>query len=146
METRLLIVGSAKTKDIKRRRPRIRLSGFWLNEIGFKPDSLISIMYESNTINLRLVGTGMETYQNLVKGILKRNHGLLQVKNEVSNNKKTPHLEVKGYWVEDLGFKVGDVILVQSEFGVINIQLLDLEKVGIKNNRAFDPSMSSSII
>lgn len=132
MNTQVMVVGSAKTKDIRRRRPRIRLSGFWLNDIGFTCDSLIEAEYSRECIALKLEGSGVDTYNRVVKGLLRHNMGLLQVKGEIKNNKRTPSIEVKGFWLEEYGFKVGSVIVVESEQGCITIKLLDIDSVTSK--------------
>lgn len=129
MDTRVLVVGSSKSNNSQKRRPRIRLSGFWLNEIGFEYDNLVSAEYGTGSIVLKLQGKGTETYSKVVKGLLKNKSGLLQVNHEFKNKKQTIHLDLKGFWMEDYGFKIGSVIVVKSEYGVINIRVLDLDKL-----------------
>jgi hypothetical protein len=129
MDTKIMVVGSEKTKNVKRQ-PRIRLAGFWLNDIGFKPDSIATIEYESKSILLKVQGSGLDTYKSFVRYARANKAGLLQVKEECHNKKCTPHLEVKGFWLEMLGFTIGSHIVVKFEYGSINIRLLELEKFG----------------
>jgi hypothetical protein len=128
VNTQVMVVGSAK--GTYRRRPRIRLAGFWLNGIGFEPDSLVIAGYDTGSIVFKSQGKGIGTYKKLVRQVRENRSGLLQVKQEMHNKKRTPHLEVKGLWLEDLGFAAGSVIVVLSEYGVIRIRLLDLGKLG----------------
>jgi hypothetical protein len=69
MNTKIMLVGSEKTRSLKRH-PRIRFAGFWLNDIGFKPDNLVTIEYESKSIMLEVQGSGLD------KGVLAGNAGV----------------------------------------------------------------------
>lgn len=128
MNTQLMVIGSAKAGD-DRRRPRIRLSGFWLEDFGFKPDSLIAAEYDKEQITLKLQGEGLDTYKRIVRQLRADRLGLLQVKNELHNKKRTPHIEVKGFWLESMGFPIGGMIAVQSEYGLLRIRRVHLEKL-----------------
>jgi len=127
MDTKVMVVGSAK--GVQKRRPRIRLIGFWLNEIGFEYNSLATAEYEKGSIIIRLQGTGLEAYGKVVKQALGSKTGLLQVRLDSHNKKRTPCLEVKGNWLEKSGFAIGGVIVVRFGYGVINIRLVDPDKL-----------------
>ncbi|HWR62706.1 MAG TPA: hypothetical protein VN580_13885 [Clostridia bacterium] len=129
MMTQVMVVGSAKG-DGDRRRPRIRLAGFWLDSMGFKPDSLVTADYADGSIVLRLQGEGLDAYRKIVGQVRTNRSGLLQVRNELHNRKRTPHMEVKGFWLEDMGFTIGSIIVVHSEYGLIRISLIDADKLG----------------
>ena len=129
MDTKVMVVGSEKSKNI-RRKPRIRIAGFWLNAIGFEPESLVTAQYESKSIILKVEGSGLDTYRNVVRYARVNKTGLLQVKEQSHNGKITPHLEIKGFWLEMLGFKIGSLIIVNYEYGSMNIRLLELDKLG----------------
>ncbi len=128
MNTQVMVVGSAKT-DGGRRRPRIRLAGFWLDGMGFKADMLIAVSYDRDCIVLKLQGEGLDVYKAVVRQLRANRSGLLQVRNELHNKKRTPHLEVKGFWLEPLGFTIGSIIAVQYEYGLIRIRRIDLERL-----------------
>jgi hypothetical protein len=132
METKVNVVGSTKTKDGQKRRPRIRLAGFWLEELGFTADCLATVESEEGQIIIRRQGTGLDTYKNIVKQVRTSQTGLLQVKAEVHNKKRTPHLEVKGFWLEELGFHIGSIIVIQATYGLIKILLLNLDELTTK--------------
>lgn len=129
METKIMVVGSAKTSSEHKRRPRIRISGFWLADIGFAPGTLVSGSSEQGKLVFEAHGLGIETYQKIVKDVLKSGSKLLQVKNELHNKKRTPHFEVKGAWLEACGFSIGQVIAVQYEYGKITVHVLDIKKL-----------------
>ena len=129
MNTKIMLVGSEKTRSLKRH-PRIRLAGFWLNDIGFKPDNLVTIEYESKSIMLKVQGSGLDTYKSFVRYARANKAGLLQVREECHNKRRTPHFEIKGFWLEMLGFTIGSHIVVKFEYGSINIRLLELDKLG----------------
>lgn len=127
METKIMTVGSAKTKVVNKRRPRIRLSGFWLNEIGFEGGKLAAAQYDHGSILIRAHNS--DNYRNLVRGAVKEKSGLFQVRQTTHNRKLTPHLELKGFRLELLGFAIGSVIAVRYEYGFIKITLIDLNKL-----------------
>lgn len=127
MTTKVMVVGSEKGNP--KRRPRIRLAGFWLDEIGFKYESLATADYEPGKIVIKLQGSGIDTYSQVVKGVLASKGGLLHVRLEWHNKKKTPHLEIKGLWLENHGFRIGSVIALKIEYGLISIHLVDLDKL-----------------
>lgn len=129
METKVNVVGSAKSSNEQKRRPRIRLAGFWLEELGFTADCLATVEYAKGQIAIKRQGSGIDTYNQVVKSIRTSQTRLLQVKTEVHNKKRTAHLEVKGFWLEEWGFQIGSVILVQYTYGLIKIRLLDLDKL-----------------
>lgn len=134
VNTQVLVIGSSK--GVSKRRPRIRLSGFWLNAIGFEYGSLVTAEYQSGSIVLKLQGSGIDTYNSVVKNARKNKAGLFQVSHEYKNKKLTPLIDIKGFWVEDLGFEIGGIVIVQSEYGLIHIRALDLEKLGFDSKRA----------
>ena len=127
MTTKIMVVGSAK--DTRKPKPRIRITGFWLDEFGFKCDSLATANYEPGQIVIKLQGSGVDTYNQVIKGVLANQGGLLQVKPSFYNKKRAPHLEIKGSWLEEFGFKIGSIFVVQAEQGLINIRLLNMEKI-----------------
>ena len=133
MDTKVMVVGSAKASytNTDRRRPRIRLAGFWLNEIGFEYERLVTAEYQNGRINLKAEGSGIETYKSLVKDVRKNNSDLIKVENQYHNKKLTPHLEIKGFRLNDLGFNIGSVILVRFKYGHIEIILLDISNLSI---------------
>jgi HSP20-like domain of unknown function (DUF1813). len=127
MDTKIMVVGSEKSS--RKRKPRIRLAGFWLDEIGFQYNSLAAFEFENNRIVIRLEGSGLDAYKRVVKQVLASRKVLVQVRLEWHGKKKNPHLEVKGFWLEQFGFKIGSVIVVQYEYGFITIRLLDVDKL-----------------
>ena len=127
METKVMSVGSAKTKVVNKRRPRIRLTGFWLNEIGFEGGKLAAAKYDHGTILLHAHDS--DNYRNLVRGAFKEKSGLFQVRQTTHNRKLTTHIEIMGFRLETLGFSIGNVIAVRYEYGFIKITLIDLNKL-----------------
>jgi len=127
MDTKIMVVGSEKSTQ--RRKPRIRLAGFWLDEIGFHYNSLAAFEFENNRIVIRLEGSGLDAYKRVIKQVLASRKTLVQVKLYQHGKKKNPHMEVKGIWLEQFGFKIGSVLVVQYEYGFITIRLMDLDKL-----------------
>jgi hypothetical protein len=125
METRVLTVTSAKSAN--RRRPVVRLQGDWLDKIGFSYGKLVTAEYEQGKIHLRLQDS--EDYKDLVKSALKASSGLFQVRRETCNKKAFSQIDMKGFWLENIGFTIGSVFAVWYEYGFIKILLIDLEKL-----------------
>lgn len=132
MDRKIMIVGSAKSHNINKRRPRIRISGFWLNEIGFEIDSIFTCLYENGKITLKLEGKGVDTYNRAVKSLIgSNNSGLLQVRKDYVNNKPTPNIQMKGYWLDNYGFHIGSVIIVSFKYGFLDVRVIDIDKLAI---------------
>lgn len=129
MDTKVITVGSSKVKNLQRRSPRIRLSGFWLDAIGFSYNSLVTVSCKNGSITLTLQGTGIDTYSSLVKHVRQSKSVLLQVRQEYTNKKQTTYMELKGFWLSNFGFDISTVIVLQFEQGVIHLKALDLERV-----------------
>lgn len=123
MDAQLAIVSGIKTKEPKRHKPQIKLSGKWLEEIGFSPDKLVTANYENCSIVLQLEEEEVETENTMIKGLLRNSIVLLQVRQEIKGKMVTPHIEMKGFWLEDLGFRVGCEIIVSYKQNLINIQV-----------------------
>lgn len=135
MLTKIMTVTSAKTRNILKRRPKISFTGLWLKEIGFEYDNLVTVTHEDGNLVFKAHESGTKTYIKLVKGVLKNKSGLLQVCSRGLRDKQIPHFEIKGQWLEDLGFTIGSVIAVQYQQGIINVRLIDLDQVAMGSTR-----------
>lgn len=133
MIKKIMVVGSEK--GVQRPKPRMRLSGLWLNEIGFTDNSLATAEYEAGKMTIKLKGSGLDTYSQVVRGVIAAKAGLLQVKPAPFNKIHTPHLEIKGYWLEGWGFAIGSVFVVKAEYGLINISLMELEPAQVMTSK-----------
>lgn len=127
METRVFVVTRAKAAA--KRRPVIRLQGNWLDEIGFTAGKLVAAEYAKGRIILRLQDSG--NYKDLVKSALKASSGLFQVRLETNNQKQFSQIDLKGFWLENIGFTIGSVFAARYEFGLIKILLIDLSKLEV---------------
>ena len=123
METKVMVVTSGGTKRL----PVIKLTGNWLDEIGFEYGKLVTAEYGQGKILLQLQDS--DNYKDLVKGALKASSGLFQVRRNFQHKKLFSHIDISGFWLEPLGFTVGSVIAVRYEYGLIKILLIDLDKL-----------------
>ena len=123
MDTKLIVVGSAKNQTIKRI-PRIRLSGFWLNEVGFEFNTVVSVNYEDGNLVLQRHESGKEAYFHLADLGLRRRSFMLRVSRDNMNNQR-PQLILKGYWLDEFDFNIGAVAVVRYEYGIIKMKVLD---------------------
>jgi hypothetical protein len=126
METKVMVVSRTKSRVGKKYRSAIRLSGLWLDAIGFDCGTLAKADYQNGSITLKASGKGLDTYNGLVREVMDNKAGLFQVCLQKSHGKSYPVINIVGFWVEELGFSIGSVFVVMYEYGVIHIKLLDL--------------------
>jgi hypothetical protein len=121
----VLVIGSIKGSGAKRR-PRIRISGFWLESFGFPAGTLVSGEFKEGSIILKAEGTGVKAYSGRVSGIRKSGGCLMQVLNQMHNRKRVPHFEMAALWLEHYGFNIGGAAVLYCSHGLIKIVKLDI--------------------
>jgi len=108
-------------------RPRITLSGNWLDEIGFTVDTIFLVeKADTGFIILKACGKGMEAYNRFVKKA--RMHGMKLI--QVSTTKAYPRIRLEGFWLERWGFSVDDIIAIAYEIDLIRIKRIDCDTLG----------------
>lgn len=125
MDTKVIVVGSSKGQTPKRI-PRIRFGGYWLNEIGFEFNTVVSVKYENGNLVLQRHESGKEAYFHLANLGFRKRSCMLRVGRETISSQK-PHFSVKGYWLDEFGFNIGNVVIVRYEYGIIKMQVLDAQ-------------------
>jgi hypothetical protein len=123
MDTKIIVVGSAKAGTLERRRPRIRFTGEWLKPLGFTPDSFVRFSRDQGVVTFTLIASPVKTR------IVHSSIDLLQVKQTKHNGKFTSHFEIKGFWMNEIGFTIGSIIAVQFEYGMIKAMTVDIESI-----------------
>ena len=103
--------------------PKVSLWGDWLNEIGFWPDTLVSITIESGHITLA-AQANIHQYREVVPIARKEKMQLVQV--TVHNGK--PYIELTPDAPHRAGFGAEDILTITYGFGGIVLQKLDLVK------------------
>ena len=136
MHSKILTVTSAKVNGSKKR-AIIKFSGLWLNEIGFSSNNLVEVISEPEKIVFKVCGEGIEAYEKTLKAMLRKKSGLLQIQKSRSNKINVPAFDVKGRWIEALGFTIGSVVLLRYEFGIITSRLIDIDKLENLQRGAF---------
>ena len=124
--TRVLVIAGVKISSGVKRRPRIRIAGFWLKNFGFTDGTLVTGEFEEGRAILRAVGSGVETYSKFIGAIRKNGGQITQVKDSILNKKMTPHFEMTGLWLTRYGFNIGDVIVIYCHHGLIEVIRLDI--------------------
>jgi len=97
--------------------------------IGFVPDNLVILTREKGKFVFLSQAPGLESYRSISEQVRESGSQLLQVKSGLHNKKRTPHLEIKGEWLEQYGFSIGQTVVVYCEFGVITVRAFDIEKL-----------------
>lgn len=114
---------------VERNRPKIRIIGSWLNDLGFEVDSIVTVHYKQGHITFKKVGKGIATYNSIVKGVMQDNSvKVLYVKQVYKHKKYTPYFEVRGKWLADIGFDISQVIEIVVTQDIIDVTTIDLEK------------------
>jgi len=132
MNTRIQTVSFAQKSSKHQKRPAIRLSGQWLWEFGFAIDSQVVVTYGLGKFSFQLVDD-VASYKSYAKKMLQSKAGrFLQVSSVYSNRKKVPSLVLKGNFLAEFGFAIGDVLVVRADFGSLEVVVLDLDKVKLQ--------------
>jgi hypothetical protein len=97
--------------------PKIRLSGLWLNKIGFMSGNQVEIDYSRECLKLNLFDPNSTLGEE-------KSYKLKIFNSSGGKDRIVPEIRLYGLWLGEIGFKIEDKILVTSDFGVINIALL----------------------
>jgi hypothetical protein len=125
MDKKYMFVGSSKTNNPEKKRPRIRITGRWLNTIGFENETIAKVQLNRGEIVIKYVSNGMNNYKMLS---LNSNDGsnYMIVRNMHKGEKCVPYIEMKGYWLSEYGFDIGDMLSISYTYGVIKIDTVYL--------------------
>ncbi len=115
MQNRILTIQALKTRA-GRAYPHIYLKGLWLADIGFPIGGYVEVTYGKGTVVF-------QGYQE--EKCYFSNHGKPR-QIAIHSCKQTPGFGLKGHWLEQEGFHVGDKLLVQYEHGLIHVHRLEL--------------------
>ncbi len=120
MPSKILTVNYGKGKYGPR--PCIKISGNWLDEIGFTCGKVIAVEYSPGKIILRLL---KRTPRGFTKGGLKGGSRLFQVR-RVRNKTQYyySYINFSGNWLARSGFTVGKSFAVLYEYGLIKLLLI----------------------
>ena len=136
MNSKVLVVTSAKGNK-KGRRPKIALSGLWLDEIGFIQNSLVNVQCSSKNILLRLCNMDSISHSELSKRIVREDSkGIFHVGHQWSKKKKYPVINLAGFWLEKYDFTIGGFLAINYDYGIINIHLLELHDIPDLQNQS----------
>jgi len=122
----LFQVGKIKKAYTGEPEPRIWLHGDWMNEIGFTPDTLVTVAAEQGCITFTAHNKEI-IYSEIVKYARKHKMKLIQV---ATTTYEQPLINMKGSHVDRAGFACDDMIAAYYEYGVIKLQKFDPQKFG----------------
>ena len=127
---KIIITSYIKQKYINEPIPKVRLCGYWLNDIGFEIGTIATAESAIGSITLKLQKPDTE-YSALMKYVRGRKLKIVQVYKEPHNRgEPRPCIGITGSCVENAGFQPGDTLAASYENGVIKLQTLDFEKLG----------------
>jgi hypothetical protein len=106
-------------------RPCIKISGNWLNEIGFTCGKVIAVKYSLGKIILRLLE---ETPPEFVTGVWKDGSRLIRVRRVVYKGLYYSYFCFSGVGLVRSGFTVGKTFAVLYEYGLIKLLVIEPER------------------
>ena len=122
---RLIHVAKDKKERTGEYEPKIWICGEWMHDIGFTPDTLVTVAMESNLITLTAQNEAI-VYRDVVHFVRKHHMRLAQV----ATRDGVPLINVKGSCATRAGFALGDMFAVTYEYGRIKLQKPDLQALG----------------
>lgn len=129
-DAKIMTVSSNRAKKRALPTANIHLSGNLLVNAGFTVNKLVHIDYDYGRIRLKVCGESNEDYLKIRKTILTNRKGsLITVKQMLSvrTKKYYPFVDINDSWFEAMGFIEGTPIIIKSEYGIIDISILDLK-------------------
>jgi len=127
---RIITVSHIKHKYTKEPVTKVRICGYWLNEIGFQIGAIATAQSDCRVMTLRLQDKNTE-YNAIMKYVRKHKMKIVQVSKEPHNRgEPRPCIFMSGSCVDKTGFQIGDTLAVSYENGVIKLQMLDFEALG----------------
>lgn len=120
--TKVITVGSRKaTNTGEERCPRIRIGGFWIEELGFVTGMVISAEFAQGKISFKAIGL-----DDVID--IRENRGLITkvINHRTSDNKEAPEFIISGSHLTKHGFNIGDIIALSCTFEEINVTRLEM--------------------
>lgn len=111
--------------------PRILFNEDWLIKRGFEFETLVSAIFEDGFLILKAYGYGISAYKEVVSEVRAKLGQLFYVAIDPDSKKKV--LVIEGSWLERLGFKTGDLIVVQVLDGCLKVKKLLPKDVGFNH-------------
>ena len=121
MTIKRLVVTRSKVSHSKHHRPMITLQGEWLAQIGFTPGKLVAAEYTAGQMIFRLQDSGH--LQTSETDNLKPSQGLFKVWRTIVRELEFPRIHIKGLWLANLGFKIGQFFTVRYDYGLIQLSI-----------------------
>jgi len=110
--------------------PKVFLSGYWLDSVGFKIGAVATAKAEPGILTLKLQDPDTD-YRAFMKYVRWQGMKIVQVAKESHNRgEPRPCIGITGSCVANAGFSIGDVLVVSYEHGTIKFQTPDFEKLG----------------
>jgi len=107
--------------------PKIQLSGRWLADVGFIPESVATAKVEKGIFTLKLQENGAEKYGELVKFARKNGMRIVQVR---SQHREVPLIIISGSICDKAEFGNEDILVATFSYGNIELRKLDFAKLG----------------
>ena len=104
----------------------LRLNGDWLSDIGFIPDSVVTVSLTQGSITLKVWNDSTMAYSELVKLARQNKYQIIQVR----KNQHITRLDLTGHLLNSAGFNEGDISGIHYDYGMIRLFQPDLQRIG----------------
>ena len=105
----------------------LKMSGYWLSDIGFTPDTTVTVSTVNGCILFNAWMDTSKSYRELVRFSRKNKYQIIQIrKNEIAST-----LEIPCYLFNRVGITSGDIIGVHYGYGRIKFFKPGLENLGL---------------
>jgi hypothetical protein len=105
--------------------PKVWVCGDWLSDIGFTPDTLVTVAFEPGCITLTAYDKAV-IYSDVVRLARQNKMRLIQV----STKSSVPLINIADSCVRQAGFDLGDIFAAEYEYGIIKLQKPDPQRFG----------------
>ena len=130
--TKVIHVIRVQYRPTTKPQARIQITGDFLTELGFMPESLVAVASSPGSISFTLHSNddGIESYSELVRHARKNDLKLIHVRESPVNRKLKTNITITGFLVDKAGFIFDDAIIAACEPGFIKLQRLDAKALG----------------
>jgi len=121
-ELRLIQVGKSRVF------PRIVIKASWLNNYGFSPGSVAKITYSNDMMCF----SSCEAPPPIPRGTKQRSHitiGTAKRKRKRIPDRLIPTFSLTGIWLEDMGYRIGDYLLLGIRQNHISLKHLNSQSL-----------------
>ena len=101
--------------------PKMVFRGQWIDELGFTSDKTVNVTYKGNSIHFTVSNEERTTKKPRNVPLKRLNIGRISYKQSF-----VPFFALKGDWLMEMGFNIGDNLLIGMKQNYLHVKLLDI--------------------